>query len=156
MVVSGISRIKSNYFKKLLTRRIWLVVSLSLVLLLSACPTYAQQTLADADWFVRPLGDGVVWKHYLFDNLFGGKQSVSYLEIDLDNPNVTVDIPYENTLLRRISTMVPDQFPNASGGINGTYFNTTSGGHRTYLRVDNVIIPPGGTWSPWGYEAQWG
>src|SRR5690606_20600498 len=81
-----------------------------LLLILFACaatPLSAQQTLVEApsrasgpqtftnvDWFERELGDGVVWRHYLFDDLDGLKQSISYIEADLSNPNVSVEFPY--------------------------------------------------------------
>ncbi len=113
----------------------------------------AEQTLADADWFERELGSGVVWRHYLFDDLFNSMQSVSYIEIDLTNPAVSVEIPYLAASRQKISSMIPSQFPEAVAGINGTYFDTTTGGHRTYLRIDGTEIPPGSSLFPeWGYE----
>jgi len=133
----------------------FLVSALILAALSLTCITPADQTLADADWFERELGDGVVWRYYLFDSLFGSKQSVSYIEADLNNPNVSVEIPYLASSRGRISSMIPNQFPNSVSGINGTYFDTSSGGggHRTYLRINGTEIPPGGTlFSPWGYE----
>ncbi len=114
----------------------------------------AEQTLADADWFTRELADGVVWRYFLFDDLYGSRQSVSYLEVDLNNPNVSVEIPYVATGRQKTSSMIPAQFPEAVGGINGGYFNTEpAGGHRTYLRIDNTVIPPGSDlFASWGYE----
>lgn len=121
---------------------------------LCVIPSPAQQTLADADWFERELGAGVVWRYYLFDSLYGSKQSVSYIEVDLANPAVDIEFPYLASTRQRTSTMAPAQFPQAVGAVNGTYFDTEgTGGHRTYLRVDGTVIPPGGTlFSPWGYE----
>src|SRR5688572_17388554 len=109
---------------------------LFLLLLASACtpPAQAQQTLADADWFERQLGSGVVWRHYLFDDLYGEKQSVSYIDADLNNPNVVISFPYLAASRQRISTMVPAQVTTAVAAINGTYFATSGpGGHLTYL-----------------------
>lgn len=123
------------------------------ILVLGFAPLPAQQTLADADWFVRQLGDGVVWKHYLFDDLFGSKQAISYVDADLSNPNVSVTFPYLAAARQKTSVMVPAQFPASVAGANGTYFDTTTGGHRTYLRVGGTVIPPGSDlFSPWGYE----
>jgi len=116
-------------------------------------PAEAQQTLADADWFERELGSGVVWRHYLFDDLFGSMQSVSYIDIDLSNPSVVVDFSYLATGRELTSSMVPSQFPSSVAGINGTYFDTSVGGHRTYLRINGTEVPPGGAlFPPWGYE----
>ncbi len=126
------------------------------VSLLALLPTGAgaAQTLADARWFERRLADGVVWRFYLFDDLFGAKQSISYVDADLNNPNVSIEFPYLASSRQKTSAMVPGQFPGAAAGINGTYFDTTgSGGHRTYLRVNNVEVPPGGAlFSAWGYN----
>lgn len=145
---------KETIIRDRITSRFALWLLALLLILCSSGPAAAQQTLADADWFVRPLGDGVVWRHYLFDNLFGGKQSVSYIEVDLNKAGVSVEFPYLATTRGRTSSMIPTQFPAAVAGCNGTYFETTgTGGHRTYLRVNNTVIPPGGElFSPWGYE----
>lgn len=127
-----------------------LLVVLSLQFTVSA---YPQQTLADADWFERDLGDGVVWRYYLFESLFGSRQSLAYIDVDLNNPSVTVDFPYLQTGRQLTSSMIQEQFSNSVSGINGTYFNTATGGHRTYLRVNGTVIPPAGDlFSPWGYE----
>ncbi|MBP7510105.1 MAG: phosphodiester glycosidase family protein, partial [Prolixibacteraceae bacterium] len=113
----------------------------------------AQQTLSDADWFEREIGSGVIWRYYLFDNLFGSKQTISYIDADLNNPNVSIEFPYLTTGRQLTSTMIPSQFPDSVAGINGTYFDTSVGGHRTYLRINGSEIPPGGAlFSPWGYE----
>lgn len=130
------------------------VLGIILLAALVSGPARAEQTLADADWFTRELADGVVWRYFLFDNLFGARQSVSYLEVNLNHPDVSVEIPFVATGRQRTSSMILAQFPDAVGGINGTYFNTaTEGGHRTYLRVNNTVIPPGSDlFSAWGYE----
>ncbi len=127
------------------------LAALFLTLALPRLP--AQQTLEDADWFERELGEGVVWRYYLFDNLFGSKQSISYIDADLSNPNVSVNLPFLAAAREKTSSMIPAQFPDSIAGINGTYFNTSGGGHLTYLRIDGTVIPPGGAlFSPWGYE----
>jgi exopolysaccharide biosynthesis protein len=145
---------KANIFTGRMPGRMALRLLAILITLASSGLAIAQQTLADADWFVRPLGDGVVWKHYLFENLFGGKQSVSYIEVNRSKAGVSVEFPYLATTRGKTSSMISTQFSAAVAGCNGTYFETTgTGGHRTYLRVNNTVIPPGGElFSPWGYE----
>ncbi|HNT36905.1 MAG TPA: phosphodiester glycosidase family protein, partial [bacterium] len=131
------------------------ILLFALLVLVSGFPrAHAQQTLADADWFEREVGVGVVWRQYLFDSLFNSKQTVSYLDVDLNNPNVSVQFPYLPSSRQRTSAMIPSQFSGSVGGINGTYFDTSgTGGHVTYLRVNGSVIPPGGSlFSPWGYE----
>jgi len=135
--------------------RVFLHTALAISMIVSiVLPADADQTLADADWFERELGAGVVWRFYLFDSLFGVKQSISYVEVDLSNPDVSVEFPYLESSRERTSSMIPSQFPSATAGVNGTYFATSgSGGHVTYLRVGGTEIPPGGSlFAPWGYE----
>src|SRR5690606_1034002 len=40
--------------------------------------------LAEADWDVREVSDGVVWKYFHFKNLFSSNQSITVFEIDLN------------------------------------------------------------------------
>jgi len=141
--------------REMLPRRAMICTVLALFILSLACIRIpAQETLEDADWFERDLGKGVVWRHYLFDNLFGSKQSVSYIDVDLTDPDVSVEFPYLATSRQQTSSMIPAQFPDSVTGINGTYFDTSgTGGHVTYLRINGTEIPPGGAlFSPWGYE----
>lgn len=113
--------------------------------------------LNNVQWFQRDIGDGVTWNYYLFEDLYGSPQSVSYIEADLDNPNVEVVLPYLASSRDQTSDLIPDQFANAVGGINGTYFDTRAGfgGHETYLRVNSVDVPQGDTPTKgaWSYDS---
>lgn len=118
-----------------------------------------QTTFESADWFEREIGEGVVWRNYEFDNLFGVRQSVSYIKADLNNPLVSVELPYLQGSLQRTSQLVPSQVPDALGAVNGTYFTWDSGGgHNTYLRIDDTEIPYNprtkGVWGHHGALAQ--
>jgi len=111
--------------------------------LLSLCVVaQAQQTLADAQWFQRQIALGVVWKQYQFDQLFGSKQVVSVVEADLTVPGVQVEFPYLASTRGRASTFVPQQYPTAKAAVNGSYFDTSTGGggSTTYLRLNNSVI----------------
>ena len=142
----------SAYFKWKRPVMVW-AAAFMLVVFMSA-QVQGQQTLADADWFKRELANGVTWRYFLFDDLFGSRQSISYIKVDLHNTFVSIEIPYLATGRQRTSSMIPSQVLNAVAGINGTYFDTSGiGGHRTYLRVNDVEIPANvGLFSPWGYE----
>jgi hypothetical protein len=63
--------------------------------------------------------------------------------VDLNTPGISVKFPYLASSRALTSTMITSQYPAATGGINGTYFDTSTGGggHETYLRVNNVVIP---------------
>lgn len=105
---------------------------------------YAQQTIADAEWFERSVGVGVVWKQYQFDALFGSKQTISVIEADLNDPNVVVRLPYLAATRGKLSTFTPQQYPAAAAAVNGTFFNTSpnSGGSTTYLRANGTVVTP--------------
>ncbi|MCC5875995.1 MAG: phosphodiester glycosidase family protein [Candidatus Sumerlaeia bacterium] len=115
-----------------------------------------QTNFESADWFEREIGEGVVWRNYEFDNLFGVRQSVSYIKADLNNPLVSIELPFLQGSTQRTSTLVPNQVPDALGAVNGTYFAT--GGHNTYLRIDDTEIPymprTKGTWGHHGALGQ--
>lgn len=118
--------------------------------------------LDDAVWFEREVGDGLVWRYYHFDNLFGGKQSVSYIEVDLNNPSVDLAINYRDSYVgpspgvshpdfpRARTSILAPEIPGAKAAVNGTYFNTQTydpanpstpwGGGVTYLKVDGTVI----------------
>jgi Phosphodiester glycosidase len=120
-------------------------------------PAYClAEDLDSVRWFQREVGDGVVWNYYLFDDLYGAKQSVSFIEADLSNPNVRVVLPYLASSRGKLSSFTPNQWPNAVGAVNGTYFDTSSGGggHETFLRVTGIDIPRGDepTKGPWSYN----
>ncbi len=129
-------------------------VRVGAILTLLVAPALAE-TFNTVDWFQRDIGNGVVWRYYRFDSLFGSKQSITYIEADLGNPAVSVEFPYLAASRQATSSMIPGQFPNAVGGCNGTYFDTAgTGGHRSYLRINNVEIP----WvtprfSAWGWDS---
>src|SRR5690606_26008048 len=93
--------------------------------------------LEDADWDVREVSDGVKWKYFHFKNLFSSNQSITVFEIDL-NKNITVDIPYVRSGF--IKTSEAANNTRATVAINGSYFNTTSGGSTVFFRKDGEVI----------------
>jgi len=51
----------------------------------------AQSATAGQDvWTDTTLGEGVLWRQKTYTSLYGGKQTVNVLEVDLQNPNVTI------------------------------------------------------------------
>ena len=127
-------------------------------LLMAFASTAPAQLLQDAVWFEREVGGGIIWHYYQFDDLFGAKQSVSYMEADLSNPNTALEVNYREAatgpnpaVFPRARTSVQAQeITGAKAAINGTFFNTSSydpnnpnapwGGGVTYLKVDGTTI----------------
>lgn len=133
------------------------ITALGLAFLSTAAPA---QLLDDAIWFEREVGDGVVWRYYQFDDLFSSKQSISYMEINLAEQGVGVDINYREGVVgpdpavypRARTSVMAAEIPGSKAAINGTFFNTSTykpgspdavwGGGVTYLKVDGTTIHP--------------
>ncbi len=117
------------------------------------------QLLSGANWFEREVGQGVVWRYYQFDNLFSSKQSISYMEVDLNDPGVDFTIRYREAAVgtsppanapRVATSTFAGEVASARAAINGTYFNTQVydsgnptnpwGGGTTYLKVGGSIV----------------
>lgn len=136
--------------------------ALVVAFLLSAGASGSAQLLDSATWFKRHVGDGVAWKYYHFNDLFGAKQSISFMEIDLNNPNVGLELNYRDSYVgpspgisspdypRAPTSTLAGEVAGARAAINGTYFNTSSynatspdtpwGGGVTYLKVNGTVV----------------
>lgn len=104
---------------------------------------------ANADWFSRPLGDGVTWYYYHFEDLFDGPQTIAYIEADMDTPGVRAELPFRNGTLKTTS-MIKADYPNAVAGMNGGFFRWNGTG--SYLRSKGAEQNIVDTWSNWGYQ----
>ncbi|MCC5878135.1 MAG: phosphodiester glycosidase family protein [Candidatus Sumerlaeia bacterium] len=117
-------------------------------ILLSALPAaVAADTLyhqlSTADWFERPIAEGVTWRYHHFEELFGARQSITVVEVDLSVEGTEVVFPIrpKGTSPQRTSVMTPTQFPDAVAAVNATYFNTREPyGSVTYVRVGGETI----------------
>ena len=146
----------------IMLRRLGAALGLALALAFTTAAPAQPANWNSAVWFQREVGSGITWRYYQFNSLFNAKQSVSYVEIDLNNPGVNLKIPFRNSYVgpspgvsspdfprAPTSTMAPT-VPNARAAINGTYFNVNSydpanptvpwGGGNTFLRVDGTTI----------------
>lgn len=103
-------------------------------------------SLRSASWTETALGDGVVARQARISGIFNSNQIISYVEADLSNPAVKVVFPYLTDKRQTTSQMIKSQYPDAVAGINGTYFALypAKGGHTTYLKANNEVIPPQG------------
>lgn len=121
-----------------------------------------QQLVDDAPWFEREVGDGIVWRYYQFEEMFGGKQSISYMIVDLTNPEVDLALNYREAWVgpspglsspdfpRELTSAFAAEIPGAKAAINGSFFNTDSydpanpndpwGGGTQFLKVDGDVI----------------
>lgn len=140
-----------------LLKRIYATALGIAIIIVGAAPVLAGP-FDEVPWFERQLGRGITWRYYQFDNLFGARQSVSYVEVDLTEPTIGLTIPYRVGVVgqnppifpRALTSTMASQTPGARVAINGTYFNTatynpdnpgaTWGGGTTYLKVDGTVV----------------
>lgn len=129
------------------SRRLFLSLILLLVGSGSALSGTVSEQFATADWFERPVAEGVLWRYHQFESLFDSPQSISVIEADLSVEGTRVVFPHRprGTSLQRTSVMTPAQFPDAVAAVNGTYFNTRQPhGSVTFVKIDGEIVQPEG------------
>ena len=84
------------------------------------------------------VGQGVVYKHYHYDNLAGGKQEVYVTDVNLNDPAVSIRFPYL-TAKRTVSAHAAT-VPSAAVAINGQFFD--SSGSVQFLKVSGSVVYP--------------
>lgn len=95
-------------------------------------------TILQEKWTSREIQPGLIWKQAHFEHLFDSKQEVNYLEIDLNHPDRSVSFAGVATGFKRTSEFVKEA--DALAGINASFFNTTTGGSVTLLKIDGQLI----------------
>lgn len=95
-------------------------------------------TIAQKTWASETIKPGLIWKKAHFENLFDSRQMVNYLEIDLEHPGISVEFAGVPTGFKRTSEFVKEA--GALAGINATFFNTSTGGSVTLLKIDGQLI----------------
>lgn len=103
--------------------------------------TVMAQTAADslalvsADWQVKPLRKGILYRKAVFPSLYGVPQEVSILEISPKHHRLDVLVHTPKT-----ETSVAARCAGAVAAINGSYFNMQAGNSVCYLRKDGAVI----------------
>lgn len=96
------------------------------------------EKLQEAEWEVKVVAEEITYKYHHFDNLFSSNQSITVLEIDMDDEDVSVEIPYVTQGF--IKTSYAAWTVGATAGINGSYFDTSKGGSTTFFKNNGTII----------------
>lgn len=105
-------------------------------------PSWAQEgdslAVVQQDWSQQRVKKGIVWKSALFDNLFGGKQAVNLIEIDLKKHIKNLKLAGVSQGVKLTSEFGKENA--ASVAINGGFFNTKTGGAVDYIKIDGNVI----------------
>jgi hypothetical protein len=87
---------------------------------------------------VSRVGQGVLYKKYHYNALFGAQQDVYILEANLNDPEVVVRLPYRSgSGTARTSTFAAET-ARAVGATNGTFFDST--GPSSFFKSNGTIV----------------
>lgn len=90
-------------------------------------------TVVNFKWTETPLGKGIVNKHGLISNLYGGPQNVNIMVIDLNKNSYRVKVILPDTC---DITSEMAKANNAIAAINGSYYDEKTFKSTCYYRVD--------------------
>lgn len=119
---------------------------LATLALLVPMATMAQtniEKIQNALWSEREIAEGVVWKYYFFDDLFGGPQHVHVTSLDMSVPGNTIRVNWRPGDSRATVPQMALDYPNTVVGLNGNFFNTSSPFNSLqHTRTEGVVRYP--------------
>ena len=95
------------------------------------------QHISNVEWKTEKISEAILYKYHNFSDLFNSIQSVTIIEIDL-NQKVRVDISYLTSGF--LKTSEAGLNVNATAAINGSYFDTSKGGSTVFFKKDGEVI----------------
>lgn len=110
-----------------------LLVVFALALILPS----ARPAVGDTTEVLR-VGQGVWYKKFHYNSLFGAPQDVYILEANLNDPEVVVRFPYRTGSATAKTTTFAAETPRAVGATNGTFFDST--GPSSFVKANGEII----------------
>ena len=102
-------------------------------------PIGVAKQILEADWSTTKVSDAILYRYHHFNNLFDSHQSITIIDVDL-NKNVKVDIPH--LTLGFLKTSEAAVNTQADAAINGSYFDTSTGGSTVFFKKSGEIINP--------------
>jgi hypothetical protein len=101
----------------------------------------AETTLTEAKWSEEEITKGLIWRRDRFENLFGSKQSINILDVDLNRGDLRISFAWANSRRQPVSSMA--ERAGAIAAVNGTFFDKERGRSLCFLRVNGTTIAPG-------------
>lgn len=95
--------------------------------------------IAGIQWQEREIQTGIISKTAQVPLLFDYPQTISMLEIDLNKADVSFLVSYEAGSLKK-TTSDRALAANALAAVNGTYFNTSTGISRHFLKCNGTVM----------------
>jgi len=91
-----------------------------------------------ADWNTKQVQENITWRSRYFTNLFGSKQYINLLDIDLNDTSIKPFIAWQDTALLTTHEMAERE--KAVAAVNGNFFHTKNGGSVCFLKINGKII----------------
>ncbi|WP_266202452.1 phosphodiester glycosidase family protein [Pontibacter kalidii] len=101
-------------------------------------PKTAAEQVASADWETKKVSEAIVWKYKHFKDLFSSNQSITILDIDLNDAGMNVEVPHVTSGF--IKTSEAAASVGATVAINGSFFDTSKGGSTVFFKKNGEII----------------
>ena len=117
-----------------LTRHVF-CLSLWFGLLVATSTLYGANTIV-----TNQLGQGVVYLHYHFDNLYNALEEVYVLDVNLNDPAPSLRLPFRTNGATRTVSQHAATVAGAVACVNGQFGD--SGGSIQFLKVHGTIINP--------------
>lgn len=96
-------------------------------------------------WTDTWIGDGVLWRQKIYTSLFGGKQTVNVLQVDLSNANVNVKPIKPSSGLQKTSTLASNA--GAMAAINGGFFDS-AGNSLSMIKINSTVYATNPSYKP--------
>ena len=123
-----------NFFNKVLFA--W---QLSAILFIASTGFSQSQSISNiADWNSKQVQENITWRSRYFTELFGSKQYINLLDIDLNDTSIKPFIAWQDTVLLTTHEMAERE--KAVAAVNGNFFHTKNGGSVCFLKINGKII----------------
>ncbi|MEC3881760.1 phosphodiester glycosidase family protein [Parapedobacter sp. 10938] len=96
--------------------------------------------VATKTWNATVIDKGVVWKHGHFEELFGSRQDINFIEIDLRKHRRKIRIAADSVRLDSTSRIAGAH--DAIVAINGGFFDVKNGGSVDFVKVGGEVVNP--------------
>lgn len=90
------------------------------------------------DWDQQRVKKGIVWKKAHFEDLFGGKQAVNIIEVNLKRHHKNLRLAGVLRGMKRTSDFAQEN--HAVAAVNGGFFNTKIGGAVDFIKIDGTVV----------------
>jgi exopolysaccharide biosynthesis protein len=125
---------RHDFFNKVLLA--WQLAALMFI----ACTGFSQSQSINniEDWNSKQVQENITWRSRYFKDLFGSKQYINLLDIDLNDTSIKPFIAWQDTVLLTTHEMAERE--KAVAAVNGNFFHTKNGGSVCFLKINGKII----------------